>query len=193
MTESPSRRLSADDWVEAALAAIGERGLAGVAVEPLASALGTTKGSFYWHFANRRALIDAALERWEVRGTTEIIEEVETLPDAATQIRALLSRVVRYSRGDRIEISLLSAIDDPSVRAALSRVTGRRIDYVTSLLRDLGCDDRTASRRASILVSLYLGHVQLAHTAPDHLPNTRDSWHAQVDDIVASFVPPSGG
>ena len=55
------KRLTARDWADAALAAIGERGLAGVAVEPLAARLGTTKGSFYWHFANRDALIEAAL------------------------------------------------------------------------------------------------------------------------------------
>ena len=46
-------RLGREAWEDAALAALGRGGLASVAVEPLAVALGTTKGSFYWHFADR--------------------------------------------------------------------------------------------------------------------------------------------
>ena len=39
-------------------------GIDAVRVEPLAKALAVTKGSFYWHFADRRALIDAMLAQW---------------------------------------------------------------------------------------------------------------------------------
>src|SRR5262249_59889731 len=46
-------RLSRQAWVDAALEALGEGGLASVAVVPLAERLGATKGSFYWHFRNR--------------------------------------------------------------------------------------------------------------------------------------------
>jgi len=60
-----STRLSADDWARAALELIAEQGVAAVAVEPLARRLGVTKGSFYWHFRSRDALLQAAIERWE--------------------------------------------------------------------------------------------------------------------------------
>ena len=60
-----SGRLSAEDWAQAALDLIAEQGVAAVAVEPLARRLGVTKGSFYWHFPSRDALLQAALERWE--------------------------------------------------------------------------------------------------------------------------------
>ncbi|MBP8098362.1 MAG: helix-turn-helix transcriptional regulator, partial [Arenimonas sp.] len=55
-------RLSAEDWARAALDVIAEQGLAAVAVEPLARRLGVTKGSFYWHFPSREALLVAALQ-----------------------------------------------------------------------------------------------------------------------------------
>ena len=58
-------RLTADDWAQAALDLIAEQGVAAVAVEPLARRLRVTKGSFYWHFPSRDALLQAALERWE--------------------------------------------------------------------------------------------------------------------------------
>src|SRR5690606_6770697 len=62
-SEKPERkgRLSAEDWAQAALDLIAEHGVASVAVEPLARRLGVTKGSFYWHFPSRDALLQAAL------------------------------------------------------------------------------------------------------------------------------------
>ena len=54
-------RLDAEAWIAAAFDALAEGGIDAVRVEPLAKALGITKGSFYWHFADRRALLDAML------------------------------------------------------------------------------------------------------------------------------------
>jgi AcrR family transcriptional regulator len=73
----PRQRLSASDWTAAALDALAAGGLAAVAVEPLATRLGTTKGSFYWHFTNRDALLRAVLERWERTDTEDVITYVE--------------------------------------------------------------------------------------------------------------------
>ncbi|HXD53500.1 MAG TPA: helix-turn-helix domain-containing protein, partial [Solirubrobacteraceae bacterium] len=58
-------QLTPEDWERAALAAIRDGGPEAVAVEPLARRLGVTKGSFYWHFANRDGLLGAAIARWE--------------------------------------------------------------------------------------------------------------------------------
>ena len=59
------QRLSAPDWIDAALKVIAENGVEAVAVEPLAQRLGVTKGSFYAHFSSRNALVVAALEQWK--------------------------------------------------------------------------------------------------------------------------------
>ncbi|HXD37565.1 MAG TPA: helix-turn-helix domain-containing protein, partial [Rhodanobacter sp.] len=68
-TSKPERnRLSAEDWELAALQLIAEQGVGALAVEALARRLGVTKGSFYWHFRTREALLQAALERWEQYG-----------------------------------------------------------------------------------------------------------------------------
>ena len=70
-------RLKRQDWVDAALEAIADGGLAAVAVVPLAERLGATKGSFYWHFPSREALIEAALAAWEQTTTSAVIAEIE--------------------------------------------------------------------------------------------------------------------
>src|SRR5436309_10975695 len=101
-------RLRPEDWASAALAAIGSGGLAAVAVEPLATRLGTTKGSFYWHFANRDALLTAALERWERTGTEDVIAYVEAQPTGPARLRALIAGAVGTRTGDaaRVELAL---------------------------------------------------------------------------------------
>src|SRR2546430_17000373 len=57
-------RLDSQTWIAAAFDALAEGGIDTVRVEPLAKVLAITKGSFYWHFADRRALIDAMLASW---------------------------------------------------------------------------------------------------------------------------------
>ena len=88
MTEAAARnertaRLSAEDWAQAALDQIAEQGVASVAVEPLARRLGVTKGSFYWHFPSRDALLQAALERWEKVEQEEVFGQMESIADPA--------------------------------------------------------------------------------------------------------------
>ena len=59
------QRLSKAVWMEKTLEKIGEVGVASIQVELLARELGVTKGSFYWHFPSREALLSATLSYWE--------------------------------------------------------------------------------------------------------------------------------
>ncbi|MFG2287225.1 TetR/AcrR family transcriptional regulator [Streptomyces sp. NPDC048595] len=184
------RRLTALDWADAALAAIGEGGLAAVAVEPLAARLGTTKGSFYWHFANRDALVEAALRRWEERGTEAVIGEVEAEPDPVERLRRLLRRATDSAAEDPLEVSLLATAAQPRVAAALARVTERRIGYVASLFTELGFPEDEARRRGLLAYTAYLGHTQLGHAVPRSLPagTARDRY---LDGVIDTLVRPA--
>src|SRR5690606_27509036 len=86
-------RLSAEDWAQAALELIAEQGVAAVAVEPLARRLGVTKGSFYWHFPSREALLQAALERWETVEQQAVFGTLERVPDPRERLRSLFQMV----------------------------------------------------------------------------------------------------
>ncbi|WP_260848583.1 TetR/AcrR family transcriptional regulator [Streptomyces sp. SLBN-118] len=164
------KRLTAHDWADAALAAIGEGGLAAVAVEPLAARLGTTKGSFYWHFTNRDALIEAALGRWEEIHTEQIITEMETEPDPERRLRTLLTKAIATAAEDPLEMSLLATADHPQVARVLERVTKRRVGYVAQLFEELGFGAPEAQRRGLLAYTSYLGHTQLSHAVPQALP-----------------------
>jgi len=132
--------VSAEDWVRAALRALGRDGVAGVRVEVLARELGVTKGSYYHHFRNRRGVLLAALETWEQVATEQVIDQVEAQGDLRTRTAELL-RVVFADGGehDAIESGIRAwASTDEGAGRVVARVDERRIGYVASLLEAQG-------------------------------------------------------
>jgi len=183
------RRLTRDDWITAALGAIADGGLAAVSVEPLAARLGTTKGSFYWHFENRDALLDAAIRRWEKETTTDVAAQVTAAHDGpASQFRRLAAAVIERVEQDRVGPALLASAAHPVVAPALERVTAARLNVIATVLRRLGFPPAQARRRALLAYSAYLGHGQLAHSTPSVLPTTRAGRRAHLDDAIRALT-----
>ncbi|MFO0619706.1 MAG: TetR/AcrR family transcriptional regulator [Polyangiaceae bacterium] len=181
----PAKSLSAEDWEVAALEALAERGMEGVAVQPLARRLQVTKGSFYWHFADRDALLKAALARWEQGHTERVIDLVSAESDPRERLKKLLGLVL-VGRGDRIYIAL-AASDEPAVRAALARVAKRRIRYLEECFIALGERGASAARSALLAYTVYVGLVHLRLEAPRELP-TRDAMPEQIDHILERLL-----
>lgn len=187
------RRLAREDWVEAALVAIAEGGMAAVAVEPLAARLGTTKGSFYWHFPNRAALLEAALAKWEEQTTTAVIDEIaNATEDPAGQLRTLIVRVIEAAERDRVGPALLAAAGQPAVAPAIDRVTRARIGLIVTVFSRLGFPLPEARSRALLAYSAYLGHAQLAHSTEGVLPDTADGRRAYLRDVLSVLTAPAG-
>ncbi|GAA3216346.1 TetR/AcrR family transcriptional regulator [Nonomuraea helvata] len=158
-------RLNADDWAKAALDALAEGGTAAVAVEPVAVRLGVSKGSFYWHFPNRQALVEAALERWEAE-TEAIIAGLVQVRDPVERMRVLLERAFGDGRDAAISFRLISEADDPVVGPVVGpvvrRVTERRLAFMRAALEEAGQSPEEASRRAQDAYGGYLGLAALA-------------------------------
>ena len=192
MSAEPSKleskaRLSAADWEQAALETLAESGLAAVAVEPLARRLGVTKGSFYWHFADRDALLAAALAHWEASYTERVIAALDGVRDPRDRLAALIAQAFAGGRSDRIHIALATA-DHPLARKALARVTHRRLGYLESCYAALGQSRREARQSALLAYATYVGLLHLRFEAPAELP-TRDAVTGSLDHLVAKLVP----
>ena len=162
-------------------------GLAAVAVEPLAARLGATKGSFYWHFANRDALIEAAVLRWERDHTEAVIGYVDAEPDPLARLRLLIGLVLDSTvpqEDGSVELAMLATADHPHVAPVLARVTERRVAYTAGLFAALGWPAEEARRRGLLAVTAYLGYAQMAHVAPTALPTAEADRHRYVDQVV---------
>lgn len=173
--------LSRDDWAAAGLAALVDGGLAAVAVEPLAKRLGATKGSFYWHFTNRDALLAAVLERWEAE-TEDLIAKVEALPDPRARRVALSREAYTSAAVDDATPSLLAVASDPRIEPTLRRVVARQLGFLEDLHRDLGRDPHEARRRARFDYALFLGIGQLRRIDPGSALSEADiAMHVDPD------------
>jgi AcrR family transcriptional regulator len=163
--------------VDAALAAVGEGGLAAVAVEPLAKRLGATKGSFYWHFAHREALIDAVLARWEKRNvevTAAAVAAAAAESAPADRLRRFFLEVPATETGHPVEVAMLAAADHPQVMPVLKRVIQRRIDLIAGLFADFGFSREESRRRGLMIYVYYVGQMAIIHAVPSVLPAPQD-------------------
>ncbi|HWV54108.1 helix-turn-helix domain-containing protein [Pseudorhodoplanes sp.] len=161
LAEAASSRtgpLDAAAWVSAALDVLATDGIDAVRVEPLAKTLHVTKGSFYWHFADRRALIDAMLQQWANGRIAAIRDQAPRDGDPARALRALADLYTRRSntRGLAIELAIraLARNDDAAARAVQS-VDAERLQRVATLFEQLGWQPREAGARA-VMVYAYL-------------------------------------
>lgn len=187
------RRLTRDDWAAEALNVLADGGLGAVAVEPIAERLGATKGSFYWHFANREELLRTALELWERRHTVEVNAAVDAASaDPGEQLELLVRNAVGTVERDPTALTLLASADDPLVAPVLERVTRLRLDYLTLLFEHLGVPAELARWRAVLTYSAYLGHAQLTHSTPDVLPEGRPARRGYLRLVLETLAPEAG-
>src|SRR6266702_3197870 len=74
---SAPTRTPRSSWIEEGLRALAAGGPDAVRIELLARALGVTRGGFYWHFDDRRGLLEEILDTWERVSVDEGIERDE--------------------------------------------------------------------------------------------------------------------
>lgn len=171
----PKVKVSREDWLRAALAALAATGVSGVTVDPLAKVLGVTRGSFYWHFKDRDALLEEALLLWESESTLGFIEELAAVPDPRARLEALFYGALTDESVGGLEPAIVAHARHPVVAAVLARVTERRLDYLTALFVEIGLDNATARRQAVGTYAAYLGWIELRRAAPDIAPETAPS------------------
>ena len=182
-------RLSANDWAQGALDLVAEQGIAAVAVEPLARRLGVTKGSFYWHFPSRDALLQAALERWEQVEQEEVFGQLEAIADPRERLRSLFQLVAHEAKSHVIYSELLRALDHPTVAPVIGRVSQRRFDWLAASFRQAGLSRTDAQHRARLAYAAYVGFLQLGM----QLRQTRlqhEEFEAYVEHVMATLIPP---
>ena len=165
---------------------VAEKGLRALTVGALATRLGVTKGSFYWHFHGRSDLLAAALGQWEQRATTESIKVLEAVADYRRRLELMLDAASRPPRSRSLYAALAEAAEDPIVRRVLNRVASARIAYLESCYSNLGFSPTLAKSHAVLAYAAYRGLLQLAHEAPAALPA---DWSSYPDVIRNALVP----
>ncbi len=176
--------LSPNDWASAALEAMADGGVAAVAVEALAPRVGASKGSFYWHFQDRGALLEAALQLWEANRTDAIIAVLDEIDDPMERLRRLFGIAFGDRHAGRIEAAMTAQPAHPRVAPVLQRVTERRIDWATQVFTDLGFTPAEARIRGLITYNAYLGFFAVAQGHPKAVPEQGAALTTYVETLL---------
>jgi AcrR family transcriptional regulator len=156
---SAPTRTPRNSWIEEGLRALGAGGPDAVRIELLAQALGVTRGGFYWHFDDRRALLEEILDAWERASVDEVIERVEGEGgDARARLRRLSALAASSNETLRIDLAVRDwARREQAVAARLRRVDNRRMDYLRSLFGAFCPDEADVEARCLVFYSLWIG------------------------------------
>ena len=157
LTRTPRSR-----WIDEGLRALAAGGPDAVRIEPLAQALGVTRGGFYWHFNDRSALLEEMLDRWERATTEEVIERLDREGgDASAKLRRRLALT-----SSSVLMTDLAVRDwsrrEPAVAERLRRIDNRRMDYLRSLFGAFCVDADDIEARCMLFFSLLIGNHSIA-------------------------------
>jgi AcrR family transcriptional regulator len=162
-TAAPPAREALDRaaWIAGALDIVAQDGIDGLRVESLAKHLGVTKGSFYWHFKDRRDLIDAVLDDWRAGRIRDIRKQTTATPgneQAALRHTIEVYAAARNRKGISIEATIrLWARQDPYGLAVVEEVDAERLACTRRLFLARGLPPAEAAARSALLYAYVFG------------------------------------
>ena len=149
-------------WVSAGLEALRKGGVAAVRVERLAGGVGVTKGSFYHHFRDRGALLEALLDFWSREMTDAEFARLETMRGGlAARLLALAEDVLEKGMGRYDPAIRAWARHDRKVAAAVAQVDRRRVKALAAFFEEGGFSAAEARVRARTFYTFLLGEPQV--------------------------------
>ena len=159
-------RLTRDDWLNAAFNAAVEGGFDAVRVLGLASTLGVTRGSFYWHFTDHADLIAALLARWQASELASCGSlACEPASNPQTDLEHVLDFALAHAGADlenmRFELALRGlGRRDAAVAAMLAEIDLARHKLFEQRFERLTGDAQTASELAALFYLAIVGSYQ---------------------------------
>jgi AcrR family transcriptional regulator len=190
-SEKIRTQLDRIEWIDSAIEALADEGLAGMRVEALAKRFGVTKGSFYWHFKDRQDLFSAVLQTWKEGRIRDIDKQSRAAP--GKECDQLLRIIDTYSanrnrKGISIELAVRDlARRDAQASAVVEEVDTYRLESTRKLFVASGLSDIEAQSRSLLLYAYVFGQSLMAYDRYD--PKIIDFKRWIAEHVVAKRAP----
>lgn len=138
MAQKTANRLTKSDWIDAGFEAVIAQGPDALKAEPLARRLRTTKGSFYWHFADVPAYHEALLSAWEAQCNTALVTVLAEETAPAPRLRRLGQLIAEDPSGKPIDAAVRAwARGNTPAAEAIARQDAKRLAHIHEFLAAL--------------------------------------------------------
>lgn len=176
--QAQTPRPQLDRWIQSAIDVLAKEGISGLRIEALAKHCGVTKGSFYWHFKDKQALLDVLLDQWK-NGRIRDIEKTTTVTPGKEREQLHyaieLYGANRNRKGMLIELAVRDwARRDARAAAIVESVDLYRLECTRQLFVAAGMSDAEAKSRSLLLYACVFG-LSLMHYShfDDHLSDLK--------------------
>ena len=164
MQQERGWRGSAELWLDAAYDLLVEGGVEAVKVMPLAARLGLSRTSFYWHFADREALLAGLIARWQSQNTANLI--ARTQAPAGSIAEAMLNVndcwITPALFDSRMEFAIRTwALTDSGLADVLAGVDEVRIQALTAMFERFFFAPIEARIRAQAVYLTQVGYIAM--------------------------------
>jgi len=163
-----------DALLDAGVEVAEGHGLAGLSVNRVVAEAGVAKGTFYVHFDNREAFVDALHSRFHARVQEAVFEATKALPPGADRIVRGAEAYLDNCLEDRaVKALALEARSDPDLAASMSARHERFAASAVPSFKAMAWPDATA---ASHLLAAMTAEVAIRELeAGRRLPAARRS------------------
>lgn len=161
-------------WIEAGFSALKNSGATALRAETLAKHLGTTKGSFYWHFADVPTYQDAVIDSWRNETLNAIVTQLSAAGTPQKRLHALGTQIL----SDQVDPAMRAwAKSHPYARQTITQIDEQRLTYISTLLASLGITN------PAFAVACYGALIGTLAIETDVLP--QQAFTALIDLILA--------
>lgn len=172
-------------WLDAAYQMLTENGVEAVKVMPLARRLGLTRTGFYWHFADRDALLEAMVRRWEEKNTGNLVAQTNAYAESITEAMFNLFDcwIDTELFDSRLDLAIRNwARNDPKLQVRLDAADQRRIAAVGAMFKRFGYSDAQAEARSMSVMYTQIGYISMQIT------EDWDDRIAKMPDYIEVFT-----
>jgi len=143
-----------EQWLQKSLDVISGQGFGRIVIDNIVKSIKVTKGSFYWHFKDRNDFLEHLVTYWDENFTRNVMQHIAAMQgDAGKRLLELMMYVTR-KRLARYDAAILSlAHNEPHVSNQIAVVFESRIEFVASLIAEMGYKGLDLELRSRMIVT----------------------------------------
>ena len=145
-------RLTREEWLAKALDILAEDP-SHLRIDEIASRLGVSKGSFYWHFENRSEFVHTLAEFWKDTNTVNIVDVIHQQSGSGEERLLALMKLIISHKAAKYDLAVRAwARHEPEITPVIRQVDRIRRETIRGLFADMGFEEPELTVRAGVFI-----------------------------------------